>query len=300
VDSHTDLPVLGQGLAQLEATDLAPFRAGIAAGTQLVMSGHLDVAAIDPGTPATFSSRVLIDLLRGELGFEGVVVTDALNMSPAMRWPVGEAAVRALLAGNDLLLMPPSVVEARNGLLDALASGQLPRQRLVEAVTRVLTLKLTLAAHDRPDMSTVDSPDHEKAAAAVAAAAVTVLSGPCSGPMVPGPVQITTSDGRGQQATWLTEALTAAGVSVVSSGGSRVHLVGYGDGAGDLVGGAAATVAMDTPYVLASSNSPVKVATYSSTRVAMVALAAVIAGRTAAPGRSPVPVNGLPASACAA
>jgi len=299
-DSHTDLPVLGQGRPELDATDLAPFRAGIEAGAQLVMSGHLDVTAIDPGVPASFSSRVLTDVLRGELGFEGVVVTDALNMSPAMRWPVGEAAVRAFLAGNDLLLMPPSVAEARTGLLEALQSGQLPRDRLVESVTRILTLKLTLAEHERPDMSTVDSPDHEAAAAAVAAASVTVLAGPCSGPLVPGPVQVTTSDGRGQQGSWLTEALTAAGVAVVPSGGSRVHLVGYGDGTGDLAGGAAVTVAMDTPYVLAASDSPVKVATYSSTRVAMHALAAVIAGKAAAPGRSPVPVNGLPASACAA
>ena len=98
---------------------------------------------------------------------------------------------------------------------------------------------------------------------------------------------------------WLRAALTAAGVSVVDSGGSRVHLVGYGDGTGDLAS-AAATVAMDTPYLLASSNSPVRVATYSGTEVAMQALAGVIAGKASAPGRSPVGVNGLPASACVA
>lgn len=299
VDSHTDLPVLGQGRPELDASDLAPFRAGIAAGAHLVMSGHLDVTAIDPGTPASFSSKVLVDVLRGELGFDGVVVTDALNMSPAMRWPVGEAAVRALLAGNDLLLMPPSVTEARAGLLEALASGRLTRERLLESVVRVLTLRLTLAEQDEGN-TTVDSGAHEAAAAAVAAAATTVLRGPCSGPLVPGPVQVTTSDGRGQQATWLTEALTAAGVSVIASGGTRVHLVGYGDGPGDLANGAAVTVAMDTPYILASSDSPVLVATYSSTRVAMQAVAAVIAGQAEAPGRSPVPVNGLPASACVA
>jgi len=104
VDSHQALPVLPQSRPDLEATDLAPFRAGIAAGAQLVMSGHLDVAAIDPGTPASFSPKV-IDLLRTELGFDGVVVTDALDMEPAQQWTPDEAAVRAFLAGNDLLLM---------------------------------------------------------------------------------------------------------------------------------------------------------------------------------------------------
>ncbi len=297
VDSHTGLPVLSQSRQELDATDLPPFRAGIAAGAQLVMAGHLDVTAVDPGTPASFSSKVLVDLLRGELGFTGVVISDALNMEGAAQ---SDAAVRAILAGNDVLLMPPSAIDAKVSLLEALQSGRLPRARLVESVTRILTLKLTLAAAERPDMSTVDSPDHVAAAAAVAAGAVTVLSGPCTGPLVPGPVRVTASDGRGQQAAWLVEALTAAGVSVVDSGGSRVHLVGYGDGTGALTGGAAATVAMDTPYVLASSGSPVKVATYSSTRVAMQALAGVIAGTAPAPGRSPVAVNGLPASACAA
>jgi beta-N-acetylhexosaminidase len=263
------------------------------------MAGHLDVAAIDRGTPATFSSKVLVDLLRGDLGFTGVVVSDALNMAPARRWSSGEAAVRALLAGNDLLLMPPSLTEARAGLLEALASGRLPRERLLASVTRVLTLKFILAGHSRPDISTVDSVESRAAAAAAAAAAVTVLSGPCSGSLVPGPVRITTSEGRATQAGWLADELAAAGVDVVASGGARVHLIGYGDNTADLAAGAAVTVAMDTPYLLASSTSPVRVATYSSTRVSMRALAAVLAGTATAPGRSPVPVRGLPASACA-
>ena len=85
---------------------------------------------------------------------------------------------------------------------------------------------------------------------------------------------------------------------MVSTGGQQVHLVGYGDDAADLVSDAAVTVAMDSPYLLGSSNSPVRVATYSSTQVAMEGLAAVIAGKAAATGRSPVTVNGLPNSAC--
>jgi beta-N-acetylhexosaminidase len=300
VNSHEALPVLSQSRDALVNTDLAPFRSGIAAGTDMIMSGHLDVHAIDPGLPASFSAKVLIDLLRGELGFTGVVITDALNMEPAMQWPAGEAAVRAMLAGNDLLLMPPDLAQARKGLVEALGSGRLPRERLTQAVTRILTLKFKLGDIARPDMSIVDSPAHRAAAASVAAAAVTVLRGPCDGPLVPGPVRVTTSGGRGQQGQWLTEALTRAGVSVVSSGGSWVHLVGYGDGNADLVRGAAATVAMDTPYVLGAADSPVRAATYSSAQVAMEALAAVIAGTARPTGRSPVAVSGLPATACSA
>lgn len=300
VDSHTDLPVLTQSRAELEARDLAPFRAGIAAGAQLVMVGHLDVRSVDPGVPATFSRKVLVDLLRGELGFTGVVVSDALNMGGASHESLAEQAVRAILAGNDLLLMPPSLDEARAGLLDALESGRLSRQRLEESVTRIIALKLRLAENERPDMSIVDSAEHQAAAAAVTAAGITVLSGPCTGPLVPGPVRITTSAGRAQQAAWLTEALVAAGVNVVSSGGNHIHLVGYGDDTSDLASGAAVTVAMDTPYLLAAADSPVRIATYASTRAAMAALAEVIAGKASAPGRSPVSVPGLPASACAA
>jgi beta-N-acetylhexosaminidase len=300
VNSHDALPVLTQSRDALVSTDLVPFLAGIAAGVDMVMSGHLDVQAVDPGLPASFSSKVLIDLLRGELGFTGVVITDALNMEPAMRWPPGEAAVRAMLAGNDVLLMPPDLAQARQGLLDALGSGHLPRERLIQAVTRILTLKFKLGDGQRADMSLVDSPEHRAAAAAVASAAVTVLRGPCTGPLVAGPIRITTSSGRDQQSQWLTEALTRAGVNLVSTGGSQVHLVGYGDDTDDLVPGAAATVAMDTPYVLGWADSPVRVATYSSTQVAMEALAGVIAGTVTATGKSPVAVTGLPATACSA
>jgi len=299
VNSHVALPVLAQSRASLDTVDLAPFRAGIGAGAWLVMAGHLDVRAIDPGVPASFSRKVLIDLLRGQLGFDGVIVTDALNMAPAMQWDSGEAAVRALLAGQDLLLMPPNVGAARQGILDALASGRLPRPRLVDAATRVLTLKYRLAGFARPGLAAVGAQANTDLAAQVAAAGVTVLRGPCAGPLVTGPVRITSSEGRGQQRTWLTEALRARGVTVVDTGGSVVHLVGYGDGVADLVP-ATVTVSMDTPYVLEKATSAVRMATYSSTRAAMEAAAAVIAGKANAAGRSPVAVGALPRTACAA
>ncbi|MFF3869637.1 glycoside hydrolase family 3 protein [Micromonospora sp. NPDC001898] len=296
-DSHKDVPVIPQSRKVLDGTAFPPFTAGIDAGALAVMSAHLDVTAIDPGTPATFSRKVLTDVLRGQLGFKGVVVTDGMNMPPAKRWAPGEAAVRALKAGNDLILMPPNVTQAYDGLLAALRDGSLPRDRLVEAVTRVLTMKFTLADTPAPAMSTLNSPAHRQAADALAAGAVTVLRGSCA-TGVRGPVTVTSSGGREKTRALLTEALTAAGAKVVPSGGTRVHLVGYGDGSADLSADAAVTVAMDTPYLLAKAKSPTLLATYSSGRASMTALANVLAGKARPAGRSPVPVSGLPATAC--
>ncbi|MGH3737898.1 MAG: glycoside hydrolase family 3 protein [Micromonosporaceae bacterium] len=292
-DSHTALPVLAYPRGQLEKGDLPPFAAGIEAGAGLVMSGHLDVRAVEPGVPATFSKKVLVDLLRTRMGFTGVVVSDAMNMAPAKRWAPGEAAVRAILAGNDLLLMPPDLAAAQRGLLDAVASGRLPWERLRESATRILTLKLTLAA-SQPELSTLASEPHRKTAGEVAAAAVTVLKGRCDGALVPGSVQVT--GGTDRQREWLTEALRDYGLKV--GAGARVHLTGYGDGPGDLAPGAQVTVGMDTPYLLARAGTPTVLAAYGANEFSMRAVAAVLAGKAPAPGRSPVPVKGLPASAC--
>ncbi|MGX1615033.1 glycoside hydrolase family 3 protein [Micromonospora chalcea] len=296
-DSHTELPVIKQSRADLDRLAFPPFRAGIGAGAMAVMSAHLDVKAVDPGTPATFSRKLLTDVLRGQLGFQGVVITDGMNMAPAKKWSPGEAAVRALNAGNDLILMTPNVKQAYDGLRAALKDGSLPRARLVEAVTRVLTMKFRLAGRDTPALSTLDGAAHRKAADDLATAAVTVLRGKCGG-AVTGPVSVTSSGGRERTRKLLTEALTAAGVKVVPSGGTVVHLVGYGDGAKDLRADAAVTVAMDTPYVLSGAKSPTLMATYSSTRASMTGLAAVLTGKARPAGRSPVPVAGLPATTC--
>ncbi|MFB9236056.1 glycoside hydrolase family 3 protein [Plantactinospora siamensis] len=295
-DSHSDLPVLKQDRKTLDGVDFAPFRAGIAAGTDLVMSAHLDARAIDPGTPATFSTKAITEVLKGQLGFGGVVVTDGMNMAPAERWPAGEAAVRALKAGNDLLLMPPDIAAAHAGILAALRDGSLPRARLVDAATRVLTLRFRLAGKPAPAMSTLASGAHQDAARRLATAAVTELRGGCGA--LAGPVTVTASTGRDSTRKLLVTALRADGVKVVDSGGAVVHLVGYGDGAKDLRAGAAVTVAMDTPYVLAGADSKRLMATYSSSPAAMTGLADVLAGKARPAGRSPVPVPGLPATSC--
>lgn len=296
-DSHEELPVLPQPRNVLELEAWRPFAAGIESGALAVMSGHLDVRAVDPGTPATFSHTLLTEVLRGELGFQGVVITDGMNMAPAKRWSPGEAAVRALNAGNDLILMPPNVGQAYDGLLAALRDGSLPRTRLVEAVTRVLTMKFTLAGAATPELDVVGAPAHQAAATELATAAVTALRGPCGSP-VSGPVTVTASAGREHTRATLIEQLTAAGVPVADTGGAVVHLVGYGDSADDLSADTAVTVAMDTPYLLAEADSPALLATYSSSRASMTGLARVLAGEATPAGRTPVPVSGLPATTC--
>ena len=297
-DSHAQLPVVAQSRSAWESQDLPPFQAGVDAGVGMVMSGHLDVKALDPGVPASFSHKVMTDVLRGRLKFTGVAITDAMNMSPAMKWPPGEAAVRALNAGNDMLLMPPDIAKSRDGIVAGLRDGSLPRARLVEAVTRVLTLKFSRAGKPQPALSTLNSPEHQKAVLTADAASVTVLRGKCSGPLVAGPVTVTASGGRETARTTLVRALQAAGVPVRSAGGTVVHLVGYGDQTTDLSPGAAVTVAMDTPYVLSAAKSPTLIATYSSSALSLTALANVLAGKAKAPGHSPVPVSGLPSTAC--
>jgi len=296
-DSHDGLPVVAQSRAKWDAEDRPPFAAGITAGAGVVMSGHLDVVGLDKGVAATFSRKIMTDVLRGELKFTGVAITDAMNMPPAMKWPAGEAAVRALNAGNDILLMPPDLAGARDGILAGLKDGSLPRARLVEAVTRVLTLKFR-AGQARPELSTIGSAAHQRAVGAADAAAVTLLKGPCSGPLVTGPVTVSASGGRETARANLVKALQDAGVKVQAAGGTVVHLVGYGDKQIDLSPDAAVTVIMDTPYLLAGSRSPTLLATYSSSPLALTALAAVLAGKAAAPGKSPVAAGKLPRSAC--
>jgi beta-N-acetylhexosaminidase len=195
--------------------------------------------------------------------------------------------------------MPPDLAAARDGILAGLKDGSLPRARLVEAVTRILTLKARGAGRAQPALETLNSPPHQSAVRAADAASITVLRGACSGPLVSGPVTVTASKGRETARATLVKALQAAGIKVQAAGGKVVHLVGYGDKPADLSPGAAVTVIMDTPYLLAKATSPTLIATYSSSPLSLSALADVLAGRAGAPGRSPVAVSGLPRSACA-
>ncbi len=146
-DSHIDLPVIRANRQRLDSLELVPFRAAIAAGAGSVMTGHLDVPALepDPNTPATLSSHILTGILRKELGFQGLVVTDAMDMGGiTVRFAPGEAAVRAVLAGADCLLMSPVPDAAFEALQHAVESGRIPRERLDGSVRRILEAKARL------------------------------------------------------------------------------------------------------------------------------------------------------------
>jgi beta-glucosidase-like glycosyl hydrolase/CubicO group peptidase (beta-lactamase class C family) len=146
-DSHLVLPTVTADRAQLDRVDLAPFRAAIAAGTSTIMTGHLAVLALDPdpSVPATLSPLITTDLLRKTMGFRGLVVTDAMDMGGVTAiYPPGEAAVRAVLAGADVLLIPPTPDAALAGLRAAVASGRIPMSRIDDAVTNILRAKAHL------------------------------------------------------------------------------------------------------------------------------------------------------------
>ncbi|MEU4424484.1 glycoside hydrolase family 3 N-terminal domain-containing protein [Actinoplanes sp. NPDC024001] len=142
-DSHTGLPVINHTREQWQRIDAPPFRAAIAAGVDTIMSAHIVVPALDPsGDPATLSRPIITGLLRGELGYRGVIVTDSLEMA-AVRQKYGDdrVPVLALKAGVDMLLMPPNMQVAFDAVLGAVASGELTEARIDESVRRILTLK---------------------------------------------------------------------------------------------------------------------------------------------------------------
>jgi beta-N-acetylhexosaminidase len=144
-DSHLALPTVHASRALLDERDLPPFRAAVAIGVRAIMSGHLLVPALDPSMPATLSRTVLTELLRGELGFGGMLVTDAIEMrAVAAMFAPGEIAVRALAAGADAicggLTDEHGLHEMREAIVAAVRSGALPEERLAEAASRVRAL----------------------------------------------------------------------------------------------------------------------------------------------------------------
>ena len=150
-DSHIGLPVITAGYARLDSLELVPFRAGIAAGADVVMSAHIAFPALTGSSePATVSAAVLTGLLRDSLRFPGLVVTDALMMGAIVaKYGAGEATVRAFLAGSDLLLIPADADSAVLAMAAAVASGRVTRERLAQSVRRVLEIKRRLGLFER-------------------------------------------------------------------------------------------------------------------------------------------------------
>lgn len=150
VDSHLALPVVRHSRERLEAVELPPFRAGIAAGAGGVMTAHVALPALDPDPrrPATFSAPIATGLLRRDLGFDGLVFTDSMRMRAVTRaWPAAGAAARAVAAGHDVVLHSPDDRAALAGIGAAVADGRIGRERLDESVRRILRAKARLGLH---------------------------------------------------------------------------------------------------------------------------------------------------------
>lgn len=140
-DSHTGAAYVTKTLDELRSGELLSFQAGIDAGADMVMIGHLTVTDIED-VPALFSYRIVTQLLREEMGFDGVIITDSLQMKAVTdSYGSGQAAVLAVQAGVDILLCPANLEEAVGALLDAVETGVIPEERLNESVLRILRLK---------------------------------------------------------------------------------------------------------------------------------------------------------------
>ncbi|MFE5025124.1 glycoside hydrolase family 3 protein [Streptomyces sp. NPDC056656] len=147
VDSHHDMPRIDVGLDVLHERELAPFRAAIAAGTRAVMSAHILVPALDPDRPATLSRRILTGLLRQELGYEGLIVTDGMEMQAiSATYGIERGSVLAIAAGADAICVgggladDDTVLRLRDALVAAVHAGDLPEERLADAAARVRSL----------------------------------------------------------------------------------------------------------------------------------------------------------------
>ena len=184
VDSHVALPVIHHDRARMDSVELRPFQEAIDAGMAAIMSAHISVPSLNGGVrePSTLSPLVLTHVLRDEMGFEGIVFTDAMDMSAISRQHrSGEAAVRALEAGADVILMPASVGDAVKGIVEAVEEGRITVERLDRSVLRILETKERLGLPERRTVAieeipnTVGVPEHTRLAEQIAQESITLL-----------------------------------------------------------------------------------------------------------------------------
>lgn len=143
-DSHTEAALLDKTMEELESVELLPFQAGIEAGADMVMSGHISVPQVTgDNTPASMSPQILTGLLREKLGYEGIVITDSMVMGAIVNYyDPAQAAVQALIAGNDMILMPQDFQAARQAVIDAVGNQTLTEERIDESLRRIYRVKL--------------------------------------------------------------------------------------------------------------------------------------------------------------
>ncbi len=184
VDSHLDLPRLEASRERMDQVELAPFRTAIEHKVDAVMTAHMTVPSVEPkDIPATVSARVLTGLLREDLGFQGLVVTDAMDMAGlAKQFRSGEASVRAIEAGADVLLMPPDPAEAIRAVVAAVTRGRISRQRIDQSALRVLEAKMRVGLNSKTKLVDLDAvsnslelPEQAEHAQSVADRAITLV-----------------------------------------------------------------------------------------------------------------------------
>jgi beta-N-acetylhexosaminidase len=183
-DSHIALPVIRHDRERMDSVELRPFKDAIEAGMGAIMTAHISVPALNGGIreASTLSPLVMTRILRDELGFEGIVFTDAMDMAAIARMhSAGEAAVRAIEAGADVILMPPNVQQAIDGIVEAIRTGRLDEARVNTSVMRVLDKKEELrldadrfVALDRI-YDVVGIPAHTEVADEIAERSITLL-----------------------------------------------------------------------------------------------------------------------------
>ncbi|XNL81740.1 glycoside hydrolase family 3 protein [Actinomadura madurae] len=306
-DSHTGLPVIGHSPAAWERLDAPPFKAAIEAGVDVIMTAHIVMPKLDrSGDPSTLSKTVLTGLLREKLGYQGVITTDSLEMA-GVREKYGDAAVpvRAINAGADQLLMPPDLPRAYKAVVKAVRSGKITRKRLDESVTRILRLKQRrglfqgTAVDPAKAAASVGTAAHKAAARQVAEHAVTLVRN--KGDVLPlkgKKVAVSGPDG-----DRLRAALRRQGVATAAAGSADVTVLttenaGAATAARIRALGPKPVVvaALGRPYDLdAAGAAQAALATYSSSRVSVEALARVLSGAVKPTGRLPAPAAGKPA-----
>ena len=182
-DTHLGLATITADLKHLNDVELVPFRAAIAKGVDSVMTAHISVPALDTGDlPSTLSPAILTKLLREQMGFRGIIVTDAMDMGAIVKgYGPAEASVRAIEAGADVVLMPPDPEAAVNAIVLAVRRGRISQKRIDQSVTRVLAAKVRVGL-DRSrlvDLESIDdvvnSPEANERAQSVADRAVTLI-----------------------------------------------------------------------------------------------------------------------------
>jgi len=325
VDSHTGLPVIHHTLRQWWAIDAPPFQAAIRAGVDEIMIGHIKVPALDDsGQPASLSRKVVTGLLRDRLGYQGVVVTDSLQMAGVLQGHTpAQVAVQAVQAGCDQLLMPGDPGVAYHAVLRAVRRGRISLAQLDASVARVVSLKVARGLLGEPAVSPSavagleNTPPQRDLSQQLANRSITVVANRSQRPSGPGgkdrllPLRSKRVYVAGPAAAGLTAALqpdlaASGGRIVAGPADAQVIVAATQDAVSDpaqqqLVHGLVAT---GTPVVVLATGLPydlglfagmrAAVASYSGSAVSLSAAAAVLTGRLRPVGQLPV---GIPAVA---